>query len=84
MFLPLMISAFTVSVMWEYVPAFRTLGRRILEALFEFPTDEAALLGLGFLLCVCVLVAALRFLAHLIADLIADNSHRRFQTLGLK
>jgi len=54
------------------------------EALFEFPTDEAALLGLGFVLCVCVLVAALRFVAHLIADLISGNMRWGPQTLGLK
>ena len=84
MFLPLMISAFTVSVLWEYVPAFRTLGRRILETLFEFPEDESALLALAFVLGVCVLVAALRLVAHLIADLISGNLRSRLQTLGVK
>jgi hypothetical protein len=84
-FLNVMMSAFFVAVLWEYVPAFRTLSRRTLESIAGdmFDEPEAAILVVGFLLLVWALVAALRFVAHLIADLLSGTMRGGAQGLGL-
>ena len=85
MFLNVMMSAFFVAVLWEYFPAFRTLRRDTLELLAGDMCDEpeAAIFVMGFLLLVLALVAALRFVAHLIADLLSGTMRGGPQGLGL-
>jgi hypothetical protein len=81
-------SAFLVAALWEYVPAVRSLGRGILEELIEGIPDmlsdpEGAIFVMGFLLLVWVLVVALRFVAHLIGDLLSGTVRSGPQGLGL-
>jgi hypothetical protein len=84
-FLNVIMSAFFVAVLWEYVPAFRTLSRLTLESLAGdmFSEPEGAIFVLGFLFLVWALVAALRFVAHLIADLLSGTMRGGPQGLGL-
>ena len=88
MFLSFVMSAFFVAVLWVCVPAIRLLGRGIPEKLLEGIPDmlsdpEGAIFVLGFLLLVWVLVVALRFVAHLIADLLSGTMRGGPQGLGL-
>ena len=84
-FLSVMMSGFFAAVLWEYVPAFRALSRGVFESLADdmFSDPEAALFVMGFLLLVWALVAALRFAAHLIADLLSGTMRSGPQGLGL-
>jgi len=87
-FLNVMMSAFFVAVLWEYLPAVRSLGRSFLETLIEGIPDmlsdsESAIFVLGFLLLVWILVVALRFVAHLISDLLSGTMRGGPQGLGL-
>jgi hypothetical protein len=80
-----MMSAFFAAVLFEYVPAFRALSRGIFKSLADdmFSDPEAALFVMGFLLLAWALVMALRFVVHLIADLLSGTMRGGPQGLGL-
>lgn len=71
MFLSVIMSAFFAAVLWQYVPAFQSLGRSFLDDLAEGILDllsdpETAFLILGFLLLVWVLIKAVHLVARLL------------------
>lgn len=88
MFLSIMGSAFVLAVVWQYSPrAAGALARFSFENLVDAISDlsiidEGVLPVVCFVLCVWILAAALRFVVHLIADLISGNSAPRSLGLG--
>lgn len=68
-FLSVTMSAFFAAVLWEYVPAFRALGRKFLDGLagnILDPDPESAFVISGFLLSVWLLIKALRLVTRLL------------------
>jgi hypothetical protein len=70
-FLSVIMSSFFAAVLWQYVPAFRSLGRSFLDDLAEGIVDllsdpESAFVILGFLFSVWIFIKALRLVARLL------------------
>jgi len=89
MFLSIMGSAFVLAVVWQYFPrAAGALARfsfeNLLDAISDLSIiDEGVLPVVCFVLGLWILAAALRFIVHLIADLISGNHGSGPQSLGL-